>query len=149
MDTYNMKIKVLAHLDRYKDQLTDVQKVACFLLSQLHRKYRSTDLFLFHFYDSKIIMGYPIFSVHPPKEVGPIKVGNYGDRIAIGLKWAQYNLDDQIEWNVTDESAIALYTYYKTLFNTDFDFEGEFYGLASKKFRRFTYKEMNETFNLR
>ena len=100
-------------------------------------------------YDSKIIMGYPLCSVHPPKEVGPIKVGNLGDKIGLGLKWAQYNLEETVEWNITDESAIALYVYFQTLLKQDFDWEGNYVGLATKRKRRFSYPEMNEMFNLR
>ena len=143
-----MIIKVLSHLEPYENKLSDRLKVTCHLIGELHRRYPKVQMFGFHFYDSKILMEVPKCSIHKPHSEGPLKVADYGDRIGIGLKWAKYNLNDHIEWNITDETAIALYVYYQTLLNSDFDWLGNYQGWSTKRGRRFSATELKEMFNL-
>ena len=119
-----MKIKVLAHLDKWESELPDRIKATVYLLSHLHRKYPRYDVFGFYLYDAKILVHTPLSSVHPPKPVGPIKVANYGDRFGLALKWAHYNLEDLVEWELTEPDGVALAEYYKELIEGGFDFEG-------------------------
>lgn len=145
-----MKIPIPKYLASYEDQLSDRLKVTVSFLAKLHRRYKGIDIFMFYFYDAKVLMDVGLCSVHPPKSQGPILCGNYGhERFALGLINAKkQKMSETIEWEIEDETCIALHTYFNTLYYGDFDFEGDTYKIINGRQRRFTSTQMKEMFNL-
>lgn len=144
-----MKILVPTYVAKYEGDLSDRLKVTVSFIARLHRKYKGPDIFMFDFYDAKILMDVGVCSVHPPKSQEPLLCGNYGDnKYAIGLRGAKgRSMVDLVEWEIHSETDIALHTYLTSLFYTDFDFEGEFVQ-RRKRERRFSSTQLKELFNL-
>ena len=114
-----MKIKVMAIVDRYEEGLSDHEKVFVAFLTHLHRTYEDVKSFRLYTRDVKAILRIHVNS-KMPASYGPFRIARLTNMLQYwSLVYSDYDTKDNVEWEITDQRAIATHTYLQTLIATE------------------------------